>query len=350
MPAPTTGTPPVGSAAKMWIKVGALPFDATSAQALEFVSENLGAVGDNYYNDAVRGTRSRGRERIRRVSHRVAGSIVLTPSYTELRTLLPLILGTAESGSGTSGAPYAYALAESLLPFQLLISRVSSALSGHTAAVFLYENCYVARATFSAAQGGPLTLTLEIVATRETKYTHGAITTGSVDTGNVLSSGNAVPSSSPDNENCWIFSDTEGDGSLAVANAIREAFDWSLSIDNALDTTRQMNSLYNRTFPALDRAVEMAMTLPFTTAEDDLFWPAVNSSSPDMNINAVTFASTATGAGAVTLGFTLGTWNIRPVTPTVGSKGEIVLPLSGPLYRKNSSTAKPELAVSMFTP
>ena len=136
---------------------------------------------------------------------------------------------------------------------------------------------------------------------------------------------------------------------MKLGAADREAFDWSLSLDNVLDTTRQMNSLYRRSMPAQDRDLQMAATVPFSTAEVNLFWPDVNSASPDMNDNEVRFVADA-AMSAVWLRFLLGTWNPVPVTPSVGAKSEVVLPLAGPVYRKNSSTAKPELAVSMWTP
>lgn len=346
---PTTGTPIVGARSKLWIAT-TLPFNASTALCLEFTGEGPVAVGQNYHNAGIRGTRSRGREGERRVGVAVSGTINLTPRYTELRTLLPLILGGSEAGAGSAGDPYTYALAETLPTFYLLVQRVPSEISSHTKAVFLYEGCTVSRATFSASQAGPLSLALDIEASTEKAYQHGSVSTAFDGSTAVISSGTAVPTSSPGTEQCWIFSDTQGSAAnMKLGAADREAFDWSLTLDNVLDTTRQMNSLYRRSMPAQDRDLQMAATVPFSTAEMDLFWPDVNDGSPDMNDNEVRFVADA-AMSAITLRFLLGTWNPVPVTPSVSAKNEVVLPLAGPVYRKNSSTAKPELAVSMWTP
>lgn len=346
---PTTGTPIVGARSKLWIATS-LPFHATNALCLEFTGEGPVASGQNYHNGGVRGTRSRGREGERRVGVSVGGTVNLTPRYTELRTLLPLILGAAETGSGSSGTPYAYALAETLPSFYLLIQRVPAEISSHTKAVYLYEGCVVSRAVFSASQAGPLSLALDIEATTEKFYQHGSVSTAFDGSTAVMSTGSAVPSSSPGTEQCWIFSDTQrSTANMKLGAADREAFEWSLSLDNMLDTSRQLNSLYRRSMPAQDRDVQMNATVPFSTAEMDLLWPDVNSASPDMNDNEARFVADS-AMGSITLDFVMGTWNPRPVTPGVASKDEVVLPLSGPVYRKNSSTAKPELAVSMWTP
>lgn len=352
MGVPTTGIPPIGALSKCWI-TPTIPFARDTAQCFEFMGEGMSARGVNAQNDAIRGTRSIPRERNRRVAVVCSGQITLTPSKTELATLLPFILGASQTGSGTSGTPFIYAISERLTPFQMLIQKVDTGVTSHTKAVYLYENCFVSRATFSAAQGGLLTVTLDIEASTEKYYAHNGLSTGFDGVTDVVQNSGSpvtvVPTSVPDTNTRWIFADTQGaSGNFKIGGADREAFDWSLTIDNMLDTTRQMNSLYRRTMPALGRSVQMAATIPFTTAEDELYDLAVNSASPDVNDNNVRFYAEL-GTNDDVLDVVIGTWNTEPVTPVVSDKGEIVLPLSGPLERKNTSTAKDEIGFRMWT-
>jgi len=349
---PTTGTVPQGSQSRLWIAT-TLPFNATTALCLEFTGEGMSQTKERYYNDAIRGTRSRARERMRTVRAILSGSITMTPSYTELRTLLPLICGTAESGAGTSGDKYTYALAETIPSFYLLIAKVPPSDTSHTKGVQLCEGCVVSRATFSSNSGGPLVLTLDIEGTREKMFQHGALSTASDGLTDVMSLGSSaqsVPSSVPGTESCWVFADSQAtNGTFTIGGTNHEAFDFSLSIDNVVDANRFANSLYRRVIPAQDRDVQMSATLPFTTAEDELYDLAVNSSSPDINNNLLTFEQ-AESSSSDTISFNLGTWNPTPRTPVVAGKFENPLQLSGGVYRKNTTTAKPELAITMWKP
>lgn len=349
MGVPTTGTPTTGSQSKLWI-VETLPFNPSSAQCLEFQSESLQQQTSLFYNDGIRGTRSRARERVRKATKTVSGSISMTPSKTELRTLLPWILGTNETGTGTSGDPYLYAQSETMQEFQILTSRSQAQLGVHTDEIFLYEGCRVSRATFSASAGGALQLTLDIEAETEKTFADEGITTGFDGSTNVITGGATdSPTSVPDTNTMFMFYDTgHANGNLTLANADRECFDWSLSIDNVLDTGRYMNSLTRTNIPSLDRIVSMTATVPFTAAEDELYDMDVNSTSPDTNTNLVKFYAEL-GTNDDVLQFTLGTWNIESRSPTTNGKGEIVLSLSGGIYRKNTSTVKPEVAVAIWT-
>lgn len=350
MPAPTTGTPAMGHQAKLWV-VETLPFDESSATCLEFISEGLAQVTSLSYNNGIRGTRQMARERVRKSAQTVGGTITMTPSKTELRTLLPWILGTNESGAGTSGSPYNYVLAETLQEFQILVLKVEpSAL--HTDEVYLYEGCRVSRATFSASSGSPLTLSLDIEAETEKTFANGSIALAYDAATPVMSggsSGRSVPSSVPDNATMFMFSDTGGSaGSMALGNADRECFDWTLTIDNVLDTGRFMNSLTRNNIPSMGLSVRMSATVPYSVAEDELYDPDVNSSSPDTNVNLIKFYAEL-GTNDDVLQFTVGTWNIESRTPTVNGKGEVVLPLDGEVYRKNTSTAKAPVSVDIWT-
>lgn len=344
------GVPVMGHQTKLWM-VEALPFNATTASAFEFISENLSQKKTRIYNEGIVGSRSRARERVRDASLMSNGTITMTPNKAELDLLLPWILGADASGAGTGADPYVYALAETLQEFQVMLFRVSSAAS-HTKEVFLYEGCRVSSATFSASAGGPLTLALSIEAETELAFENGSVSNGygtayPTQATAVMSSGTSVPSSSPNTVagSMFMFSDTSGaSGNFEIGGVVRSAFDWSLTIDNLL-ANRQLNSLVRTEIPSDGRLVTFSATLPFTSDEDDLYGTDVNDSSPDMNDCTFTFyAADVTNLPRVI--FTLGTVNLDEVTPTTNSKGEVVLALSGTSYRKNTSTAKPELQVS----
>ena len=106
----------MGWAAKMAVD-SALPFDASSIP-LEFISESFVENEERVDSEGIRGTRSRHGERVHAGLRRVGGSIVLNPSPGELDTLLPYILGAAESTDS-------FAVADTLPDFQLMIDRVA---------------------------------------------------------------------------------------------------------------------------------------------------------------------------------------------------------------------------------
>jgi len=349
MGVPTTSEPAVSALSKLWI-ASALPFHATTAICLPYTGEGIVSAGSNYHPNGVTGTRSRPRETRRRSGYTVGGSVTLTPSFTQLQTLLPLILGGAIAGSGTSGAPYTFALAETLPQFQLLQQKILGSLAAHPYEIYLNEGCVVANALFQSTQNSALTLTLSIEARRQTPYADGALNVpGSINTGaNVVSSGANVPSSVPDNDTCFMHYDTgDTNGSMRLGGTDRVAFDWSLAINNFLDTGRFGNSKYRWGFPANDREVVMSATLPFSASEALLYDVAVNSASPDMNDNTITFYAEL-GTNDDVLEFQIGTWQPLPSTPVANGKNEYLLALAGPVDRKNTATAKPELAARLW--
>lgn len=346
---PTTGTPMEGVLSKMWF-AAALPFDATTALCIEFQGEGLQSVREQYHPDVIRGQRSRPRELRREARVNVSGTITFPVTKTALISLMPHILGTAASGSGTAGSPYVFVIGQTLPEFQLLIQKVLGSLGAHTAEIFLYEGCYVSTAVFSAGQNGPLMLTLGIEAKRETPFADGALNVaGTINTGANVCSTAGVPTSDPSTDPCFMFWETQGaSSSFELGGVEREAFDWSLSINNLLDTGRFMNSLYRSRIPTQGLDITMASNVGFTASEDDLYNPGINASSPDMNDNVILFYLER-GTNDDALKFEIASWQPVATTPVVGGKGEVILPLSGPVDAKFTATAKKELQVSIWT-
>lgn len=109
---------------------------------------------ENFVDTAgIRGTLSHTSERLRRGTRMVTGNFTMTPNPVELDSLLPWILGTAESTD-------VFALSDVNISKYVSIDR--------TTKVFVYDGCVVSSATFSASEGGPLTLSLSLMGIDET--------------------------------------------------------------------------------------------------------------------------------------------------------------------------------------
>ena len=83
----------------------------------------------------------------------IGGPVTLEPNSIELANLLPWILGANASGT-------TFALSDTLPSRYVSIDRITK--------VFTYSGCVVNRATFSASEGGPLVVNLDLVGVDET--------------------------------------------------------------------------------------------------------------------------------------------------------------------------------------
>src|SRR4051812_33510927 len=90
---------------------------STITEQYEFKSESLAAERTILHNPGIRGSRSRVIERKRQGTVSIGGQIALEPTLTELRALLPRILGGSE-GSQTGYKDYA--LADTLPSFWVM--------------------------------------------------------------------------------------------------------------------------------------------------------------------------------------------------------------------------------------
>lgn len=270
---------------------------ATIAEAYEFKSEGLATERTVIHTAGMRGSRSQVIERVRQGTAAPGGPIVLEPSPTELRHLMPRVLGGAEAGAG----PYTYALAETLTAFWVQIDRVAK--------VFTYANCYVDKATFKAGEGQPLELTLEVEALTE-----------SVGAAGSFQAGLTIDAAPP-----FVFFD----GVLTLGGSAIPMREVELVIDNLLKKDRFTNSQTRTALPAMDRVVTLRATVPFTADSAALYDGGAAGVTSDLNFTN----------GAHVLHFLL--QNVvfpAKKSPVVQRKDdEILMTLEGQVYHTGST-------------
>lgn len=287
------GTPAVGYQGQLGISASN-PVDA----AFEFISESLRKTGANIEHDGIAGTRSHRSERIRANNFTVGGTITMQPCPEELAALLPWILGANASGT-------TFALAETLQERYVTIDRGTK--------VFTYDGCKVARATFSASEGTPLTVELEIVGKTETVANSGTFPAITVT--------NAPP---------FMFYDAVS----SIASTAYAFKSFRLTVDNNLAVSFN-NSQSASHIVAADRMVSVEITTPYSSDETALLGTAVA---------GLTSTFTLTNGG-YSCAFALAKWQIPTLTPTISTKnGETVLTLAG-MARMSSTTR--ELIVTL---
>lgn len=291
------GTPSQGALTKMAIDdstVTALSdFDGNS-YAVEYISEDLRMVQTINYNNGIRGTRSRNKERCVITQEQVAGSIVIEPTVVELDTWFPRILGAAESTD-------TFALAETVPEFGVLIDRI---VQRH-----VYTGCRVNRATFTGAQGQPIRMTVEIEG--ETEVLSATAFPGTVP---------AIDSGVP-----YIVGQTTF--ALSADASATEVQSWTIVIDNMLSVDRYMNSVTRTQLSAQDRLITLSMVVPYTADEKDLYDQAVAGAAGTL---------TLTNGGTSTL-FSFANVKAPAESPVISGKSELFLTLNMTAYKSGST-------------
>lgn len=177
----------------------------------------------------MRGTRGEQSERVVQNTREPGFSVTLQPNSVELDTILPWILGAAESTD-------TFALAETLPTFSWIVDM------GGTARWY-WTTCTVNTATFSAQQGGPLELTMDVEALAfSTDATAFGATTVSL-----------VPP--------YMF--YESTSALVVNSQTLAHFNWSLTVNNMLVTNRFTNSQTRTALPSMGRQVTWTLDGPY---------------------------------------------------------------------------------------
>lgn len=267
------------------------------AHGYEFESCQITKSGSIIDSSGIRGARSHHSERTRAGNFTIEGVIELYPSPGDLARLLPLVLGGTASGT-------TFPLDDSLPAFYAAVDKVAQ--------VFTYAGCKVGKAVFSAAQGQPMKLALEIVGQTET-----------------VSAAGSFPAVSFDDSAPLIFSDS----TLTLLGTSREVKQWSVTIDNSLDV-RFANSVSATAITPRDRLVGIDCQSPFTAAEIDLYGQATVGAA----------ASLALANGGSSLLFNFATLQFPDHGPVVPGREEITLRLTG-IARKVGSTD--ELSVQL---
>ncbi len=232
----------------------------------------------------IRGTRSRPKERSKITKREVGGQLVMQPTPAELALLLPRILGAAAVGT-------TFALAETLPVFFQTSDRVTK--------VVTYNGCVVNKATFKAAVGGPLELTLDIIGKDETVANAGTFPALTLDE-------TAEP---------FILAEL----ALVIGGTTYKCDQWESVIDNALEV-RFGNSLIATEINPTDRNVTMSTRVPYADAGT-----LYGSGSTGLAVTA-TFTN---GGSATSILFSYAALEFPKETPVVDGRGEIWTPING---------------------
>lgn len=290
------GTPSQGALTKMAIDdstvTGISDFDSSS-QGIEFISEDLRMVSTINYNNGIRGTRSRLKDRCVVTQEVITGSIVIEPTPIELDLWFPRILGAAESSD-------VFALAETIPEWGVLIDRI---VQRH-----IYTNCRVSRATFTGAQSQPIRMTIEVEGSTEVLSATSFPTVGAIDTGQP-----------------YIMGQTTF--SLSADASAAECLAWTIVIDNMLDTNRFLNSVTRSKLTPQDRMISLQMTVPYTADEIDLY---------DQGVAGAAGSLTLTNGGQSTV-FSFANLKAPAETPVVSGKTEEFLTLNMVAYKSGST-------------
>lgn len=257
---------------------------------LRYRDENLAAKLELIDGNAINGTLDRNIELVRDGAIRVGGPINMIPNAYEFSQLLRWILGGTPSGTGT--VTYPLTQANDLPEKYVTIDRVIK--------VFTYTGCKVSRATFRATQGGPLELSLEIVGKSASEASAGTFPSLTLDISN----------------GPFVFRDLV----MSVGGTTVKAKEFTLTVDNMLDTERFFNSQTLQSIDQPDRKITFETSLPYGDHQ------ALKSGFTAAGTAVV---ATFTNGGAV-LAFSMVKVAIPyedPATP--GRVVEIMLPVSG---------------------
>lgn len=237
--------------------------------------------------NGLRGSLSHDVSRFPTGIRRVSGQLRMEPNAAEMGLILPWIMGTAATGSG----PATYALSDVVLPRNLQLDKVAK--------VFTYNSVGVDHCSFSATQGEPLSVSMDLVGTDETvgaSFT----STAAIDT-----------ATTP-----WMFQQC----ALTVNGTTVNARSLEISISNMIDTGRFFNSPTLVSLVKRDRSITFRTELPYGD-----YFALYNVGTGPAGIACI--ATFTNGASVLTM--TMANVVIPRTAPTVAGRTEIMLPLTG---------------------
>lgn len=261
----------------------------TATKEFEFLEGSSLALSENFIDvNALRGTRSHGSERVRRGTRRVDGTLLFAPSAVDLVTLLPLCFGGTPSGTS-------YPLAETL--------PVSDWMAYRDGTIYHYNGVVVETATFSAQEGGPMTLSMTVVGKDE--VAEGSMGSAAID--------------------LTTQPFTLMDAAVSVASGAREVSGFELTVRNTLEV-KYRNSLTPTQIVTIDR--EVSLSLPISLGTDSALYGSA--------LAGVAATITLTN-GAVSLAFSMTKVQAPRAELPLGQRGILDFPWRG-IARKDGST------------
>lgn len=271
--------------------IGALSKVSFAGTAMAVLSCGVGMRQVILQREGLRGTRSRYAQDTRKGIKRIGGTTVMEPSPAELAILMPYLIGTGG------------AVAEVLNEYAMIVDR------GASRGPYTYSGCHMARGELSGAQGGAIRFSFDTVGKAESVA------------GSVSTPASAAP---------YLF----GEVTLNLSTvASCQVFDFSLVVDNHIDTDRFLNSLTLPRVVELDRTVLLTVNVPDTQDNKDLY---------DIAEAGLTGTNTLViNDGVTTKTFTFGTLKAPPEQPEIRGKGETPLTLNFQSFKDGST---PEIA------
>lgn len=237
-------------------------------------------------SDGMRGTRQRFDGRTRYGVKGVSGTIAMEPCPEELAVLLPWILGGNASGTN-------YPLAATL-PSRYIAQELDSSAKWSR-----FAGCYVNRATFSASEGGVLSLSLDIIGTDEELQTAGTF-----------------PAVTFQEKPPFVMHDSSGLSSIAGEGMAIKTFE--LTIDNAL-APRFFNSATATAITTRDRVIGVRAAVEMNNANFNALHPVETAMAFEID-----FVN-----GGYTLSFALSKVRQAINTPVIGQRDEILYNFAG---------------------
>jgi Phage tail tube protein len=262
-----------------------------------FLSDGVVLAEEHVQTAGNVGSRSEPSERVRTGLRRVGGPVVFQPNPVELNNLLQFIMGGAPL-VGTPAGKTTFPLADTIPTFFVTSDRGSK--------VFTYDTCAVDKATFRSTQGGPLSLTLDIVGKDETPGNAGTFPAINIDL----------------TQQCFMHQDLV----LTVNAVAHKCPDWELTIDNAIDKDRFFNSPTLTSVQATARLITLVTRLPYGDSS-----AAYNLASAGVSADA-TFTN-----GLLSLDFVLPALQVPRQSPPIEGRNEVFLPIAA-VARKVGST------------
>lgn len=265
---------------------------ATTGALLDNVTESIRSASTYLNGNAMKGTLSHHSNRTANGPIGVGGSFSFRPTSADLALLLPYCFGTAASGT-------TYALADTLGSF---VIQKQTGSSGNR--VFTYPTMYASAFTFAGGYGQLMTAAVDVVGLTEAV-------------------GSSFPSFTPNYANA-VF---PFDGlALTVGGSSYSCFDFSIRVDHAVQLQQVNSRTATAAFPT-DRIVTVNLSVP----AGDLLAATI----ADTSLAVV--ATFTASSGTESLVFTLPAVRFEAMSPTIGDRGEIRLPLSGQAFRTSGS-------------
>lgn len=262
--------------------------DEDFVEALELIDGN-----------AINGVLDRNIELFRDGAKRVGGPVNMIPNAYEFQQLLQWILGGTPSGAGT--VTYPTTQTNNLPEKYVTIDRVAK--------VFTYTGVKVNRATFRAIQNGPLELSLELVGKSGAEANAGTFPNLTLNIAN----------------GPFVFRDL----ALSVAATTVKAKEFTLVIDNMLNTDRFFNQQTLESIDQEDRKITFSTSLPY----GDYY--ALRSG---FTASGTAVTATFTNGGAA-LAFTMPKVAIPYRDPGTPGKSELMLPVDGDACSSGTTAA-----------